>query len=356
MGLFDLIGKSKEEGWDEDAATEFHNKAPAAKRRSVSVATIGDVQNGEGAKEIHDGNLEVEECNHLNNKGSDEVASPSVQAENRTSVVFATPISSGSRKNGAADQPDIGIPVKKPPTVLSDHTSIQQFLESYSREADGAVFLGKGLANYLSDLFPLVQSLNAMLEECQKESAGLINKLTSLRAEIDAFEESIPTFDTTLRELVNNLNEELTKDSVEGVERVEVPKYATAADLLGIISMTGNKFSKMMPALEKSRDGALKMLQTLKPESKAFFPTKELVDFSTNGIECVNRFLNQIIELIKRLDGSIKNCDLLSTSYRQTLAESEVNLEKIAELVESIKIITEAFRRSGDRLREILSP
>ena len=118
--------------------------------------------------------------------------------------------------------------------------------------------------------------------------------------------------------------------------------------------MTGSRFSKMLPALEKSKEGALKMLQTLKPESNAFSPTKALVDFSFSGIECVNQFLNQLTALGKELDSSLKNRSLVSESYWQTLAKSEVNQAKITETAESIRDILEAFHRSGGRLRKLL--
>ena len=135
-----------------------------------------------------------------------------------------------------------------------------------------------------------------------------------------------------------------------GVEGHEFP-----GELVKIISATRSRFSNMLPALEESKEGALNMLQALKPESNAFAPTQGLVDFSSNGIECVERFISQLTELREELDSALESNSRAYDSYWQTLATSEANQAKLSALVGSMKNVAEALHQSGDRLQRLLS-
>lgn len=425
MSLFKL-GKKKDEGWDDDAAVEFHNKAPATKPSYVPVVTAsnapaaindtpGNVNNtpsgGDNARSSVDtapggataapaqdnistapnsgsaapppassnSDSQVETPPQPVNDdpagtatafdqttiGTGEARSPSVQAaaatdaptsasvemNNGGDVALATPVPSVPPATHRPKTDDV--PEERTSRVPLDRASMQQFLETYNRKADNTLALGKELADYLSDLLPVVQTLNAELLECQQEGAKLRDTLTSLSAELDTLDENAPTVDATLRKLVDRMNEELAKDVVEGVGRVEVPAYGAAAELAGIISTTGNQFSSMIPALEKSRDGALKMLQSLKPESNAFAPTKALADFASNAIDSIDAFLDELVALRRGFVGSLDNYDQISESYWRTLAESEVNLSRITELEETLQTVSEGIRQYGESLRSI---
>ncbi len=359
MGLFNF-GKKKEDGWDEDAAAEFHNKAPAAPENTV--------QNAESAEETQDGESSANRKSPPKDGDRDADASASAKTSVPPSVVFAKPVSKApAAPDTSDDTPDTPptdtaepadaavAPTENSPKVPLDHDSMQQFIAGYTREADEVVLASKGLADFLSNLLPVARDLNDELVEYQKESVGLTENLAYLKDELDALEEKPRAINMTFRRLVDKLNTELAKDYVEGVERIEVPRYNTAEVLVETLVTTRRQFSNMLPALEKSKEGALKMLQTLKPESKAFSPTQELVEFSHNGIECVNQFISQLNELAGELDGAIAGYSKKSDDYWQILTTSEENRAKNAELAASIKGITEAFHESGDRLRKLLS-
>ncbi|MBN2717713.1 MAG: hypothetical protein JXX14_17820 [Deltaproteobacteria bacterium] len=416
MRLFSL-GKKKEQGWDEEAAIEFHSKAPPANGAAGNLPNIDDnSQPGEvspmpesenpsesmsseslsnpvtsisrGKQNQMDTNVAANET--ASTKPSSAVAPTEIkknvpdtgsqkniviesQLSNATTtgradatapVVFAKLVSTIPAKNNSAkneifdkskfDPGQIVASVNGPSKVRVDRTAMHQLLDNYAQTVDEATAMGAGLENCLSDLLPVVQQLNAQLLLRKQERVRLTEKTTTLRAEIDALEENAPGFDKKLRALVDDLNIELTRDFVEGVTSVSVPKYDAVNELVEVISTMGKEFAKMLPALENSKEGALGMLQTLRTESQAYAPTKALVDFSVNGIDCIKRFLKNHVDLRNDLQNALKNYDLFSTDYKKAIAENETNLQEIAELVSAIKRVTESFNSAGNQLRSIV--
>lgn len=378
MGFFNL-GKKKSAGWDEEAATKFHSEAPGAKQSSEILSKGNDTKDNDGdaqeegsqtvttegdvssvmensTDEAQDVDVDVEaDSSATQTDDTASTAAPETQVEKTAAPrVSATPIAN-IHNNRTSDAPKTASKVEPgtlPKQALLDRAAMDKFIDGYSHTTVEAIAQGGKLENYVSGVLLVVQDLNSKLLNRQKECIRLTDKLAALRTEIDLLEQNAPEFDKNLRQLVENLNVELTKDYVEGVARVEIPQYGAANELVEVISVVGQTFAKMLPALETSKEGALGMLQSLTPESKAFGPAKELVDFSIDSIESIKRFLKSHVDLRNGLQSELKNYDLVSAEYKETLGASEANLTEMTHLVAAINEITDSFQHAGELLHK----
>ena len=366
MGIFNR--KGKDEGWDEDAAIEFHNKAPA----SVSEVPARNMENpyetptnsgnqvavsdapppAESAVPPTDASQAPVSDTAINPPEAQapveaygqppvaKVVQPVVQAPvhmvSQAPVaevcqpvvqppIEAEAIASAATVDQAVDETDdsngptaTGVPQNETPAQPLSGDSEKGIFDASSDDAQESHITEEDFAAYASRL---VQDLSADVKKYTGEKNRLADELRTLKEKIDDIEANAPEFDSALREDVDALNAAITEASVVGVEAVEIPSYDAANELSGVIEAVQNRFAEMLPVLKKSGASASSMLETLVPESSMYEPTKTLLDFSVNIVEKIEAFLKRQVKLRGDLEDALESYDSLSEAYQKTRTE-----------------------------------
>jgi predicted nucleic acid-binding Zn-ribbon protein len=381
MSIFNW--KSKDEGWDNDAATEFHNKAPAR----ISEVPVRKMENPYESPAYAGNQVTATDVS-----SSAELASPPAYA------------SDAAVPDNAVDPPDtrapveadvqapvatVGQPFVQAPIEADAHASVatvdrvipetddssglsapvasqsetpqaqvnvdseKEISEASPDEARESDISVEDRAAYTSRFLPVFQNLNADVKKYRDEKRRLADKLNALKEDMDVLEAAAPEYDSSLRVDVDTLNEALTEEFVAGVEAVEIPQYGAANELSGVIEAVQNRFTEMLPALEKSKVSASSMLETLVPESNMYEPTKTLLDFAVSGIEKIEAFLERQIKLREDLEKAFESYDSLSEAYQSTKTEAEANMKKIDTLTKTVHGITDELQQIGADLEDL---
>jgi len=347
MGLFN---KNKDDGWDEDAALEFHNKAPAAKVSDMPASKVGNLHRTSSVPEKPVAEPDV--------SPQPEIASPSPEEandpDNEPTGVFTTQqaakreVAPASAEAGKESEPQDDTPMELGEEMVEENPP-----ENPPDEGRVTLMPVISMKSSVSEIGELVQSLKADVEKLKVEREHLEDHLGTLRADIDVLEATTPEFDSKLREMVDTLNEEITREFVAGVEPVEIPQYEAANELAGVIEKVAELYAERLPALEKSRDSASSMLETLVPDSNMYTPTKDLVDFSTIAVEKIFDFFVQKTTLKKDYEKALESYDILSETFKNSKARSDANLKKVNTLAETIHNFTDEFQQLGNSIEDI---